>query len=241
MSDITAKPAIPRAATRTRATAEQRRRKRAIQITLGLLLLIPLVLLGVWAQRANPRGAYVWIIGLAFGYVLQRSRFCFTASLRDPMLTGGTNLTKAVIVSLAVATVGFVALQMARFGMSLENLDMTKMIGHVRPVSPTVALGAFLFGIGAVIAGGCASGTVMRMGEGFAQQWLAFVFFVFGSILGLFLTRFFGQVPVMNARVSVYLPTALGGWLPAAIVQFAALAALYALADRWGKKKVGAL
>jgi uncharacterized protein len=48
-------------------------------------------------------------------------------------------------------------------------------------------------------------------------------------------------VPVMNARATVYLPAALGGWLPAVIVQFAALAVLYALADRWGKRKAGAL
>lgn len=241
MSNVTIAPAISRRPARAKVTPEQRRRKRRIQITLGLGLLVGLVLLGVWAQNRNPRGAFIWIVALGFGYVLQRSRFCFTASLRDPLLTGGTYLTKAVIIALAVSTLGFMAVQISRFGMHLETFDMKAMIGHVKPFGLTTALGAFMFGIGAVISGGCVSGTLMRMGEGFSQQWLVFVFFVFGSMFGLSLNRGLAQVPVMNAYAPVYLPAALGGWLPAAIVQFAALALLYFLADRWGRKKAGAL
>ncbi len=41
-----------------------------------------------------------------------------------------------------------------------------------------------MFGIGMVIAGGCASGTLMRVGEGFAMQMLSLLFFVIGSLIG---------------------------------------------------------
>ena len=37
-----------------------------------------------------------------------------------------------------------------------------------------------MFGIGMVISGGCASGTLMRVGEGFTMQILSLVFFYCG-------------------------------------------------------------
>jgi uncharacterized protein len=226
---------IPRRAGRVRETPEQRRRKKIIQICTGTGIFVLICIIAYIAQQANPKGAFLIIIGTGFGYVLQRSRFCFTASLRDPALTGGTNLTKAVIVSLTLASLLFMAINMAKFGLNLDAIELKKAAGHIRPAGMHTALGAFLFGIGAVIAGGCASGTLMRMGEGFQQQWLTFVFFVFGSVVGL---------PAAKAITSetaspVFLPQALGGWMPAIIVQFGLLFALYLFADAWGRKHSG--
>lgn len=187
-------------------------------------------------QRTNLKAGFILIIGVLLGYTLQRSRFCFTASLRDPMLTGGTMLTKAVIVGLTLSSIGFMAINMSKFGLDMEAFDIKAVAGHVKPVGINTAIGAFLFGIGAVIAGGCASGTLMRMGEGFAQQWLAFVFFVIGSMLGVFIMIPMGSVPVLRGT-PVFLPAALGGWIPAIIVQFGLLAVVYLLAQWWGNKK----
>ncbi|MEA5031166.1 MAG: YeeE/YedE thiosulfate transporter family protein, partial [Sphaerochaeta sp.] len=111
-----------------------------------------------------------------------------------------------------------------------------KVAGNVKPAGVNTAIGAFLFGIGAVIAGGCASGTLMRMGEGFAQQWLAFVFFVIGSMLGVFIMVPMDSVPILKGT-AVFLPDVLGGWIPAVIVQFGLLALIYLLAQWWGNKK----
>jgi len=199
-----------------------------------------IILLGVYIQTQNKNGAFIWIIGIGFGYILQRSRFCFTASLRDPLLVGSTTLTKAVIIALTLASIGYAALQIAKTGMGLETLDIAKLPGHVRPVGLHTVIGGFLFGIGAVIAGGCASGTLMRMGEGFAQQWLAFVFFIVGSVIGLVLMVPM-QTTFLYSKTAVYLPKLLGGWIPAAVVQLAVLGALYVLADWFGKKKSGEL
>lgn len=240
MSD-TATPAIKRSSSRrSTLTPEQRRRKKTIQIALGIVVAVVVILFAVWAQSVNPRGAFVILIGVGLGYTLQRSRFCFTASLRDPMLTGGTDLTKAVIVALALSSVLFMAINMTRFGLDLSVQD-AQIAGNLRPVGIHTALGAFLFGIGAVIAGGCASGTMMRMGEGFAQQWLAFVFFVIGSIIGVALMVPVRSVPFLYSGTSVFLPTALGGWVPAIIVQFGVLFLFYVAADLWGRRKSGSL
>jgi uncharacterized protein len=207
--------------------------KKIVQIILGVAVFAAICVLAAIAQQTSGRGAFVLFIGVLLGYILQRSRFCFTASLRDPLLTGGTNLTKAVIIALAVASVIFMAINMKTFGLGLENYDLTKVAGNVKSVGIHTMIGAFLFGIGAVIAGGCASGTLMRMGEGFIQQWLVIVFFIIGSIFGLSLAS---MITPQNAPV-VFLPKLVGGWIPAILIHFGLLLVLYILADIWGRKK----
>ncbi len=246
MSDSTVST-IRRTASRPKETPEQRARKRRRQLTAGTILVVLVILVGLLIQTHNPKGAYIWVIGLALGYTLQRSRFCFTAAMRDPVLTGGTDLTKAVIVSVALASLGYMALQMKLTGLSLENLgsetlvDATKLPGNIRAAGVHTIIGGFIFGIGAVIAGGCASGTLMRMGEGFVQQWIAIIFFIAGSVIGAVLLPIFQASPILYQKAPIYLPQLLGGWVPAIIVQFGLLFAIYILADWYGKKKSGEL
>ena len=221
-------------------TPEQRKRKRTIQIIIGVVLFIPYIALCIYVQSVNPQGAFIMIIGLALGYVLQRSRFCFTASLRDPVLTGTTSLTKAVLIAFIVSSVLYAAIQIKMTGFNLENLNIADLQGNVKAVGIHTVLGGFIFGIGAVIAGGCASGTLMRMGEGFMQQWITIVFFVMGSVIGSALLIPI-QSTVLYTGTAVYLPQLLGGWIPALIIQFGILFGLYILADWYGKKKSGEL
>lgn len=91
-----------------------------------------------------------------------------------------------------------------------------------------------MFGIGMVIAGGCASGTLMRVGEGFLMQLLALVFFVIGSLWGVKHIEFW-RTNFMNKGKALFLPDAIG-WFPALVVQFGLLLGLYILADWYGKK-----
>ncbi len=223
-----------------RLTPEQRKRKRMRQIILGIVLVVAYSVLCIFVQGINPNGAFILLIGLALGYVLQRSRFCFTAAIRDPNLTGSTTLTKAVILALMLSSAVFAALQIKITGLGLEGLAISDLPGNIKAVGLHTLLGAFIFGVGAVVSGGCASGTLMRVGEGFMQQWIAIVFFVTGSMIGSALL-----IPVKQtflfSEAAIYLPQMLGGWLPALIVQFVALGGLYILADWYGKKKSGEL
>ena len=244
MSENTATP-IRRSARAPRETPEQRQRKRKIQLASGVILIIAFVLLGFYIQRENPKGAFIWTIGLSFGYVLQRSRFCFTAAMRDPVLTGSTALTKALIIAMTLASIAYMAIQMNSVGLLPEDLsvanldDLSILPGNVRDVGVHTALGGFIFGIGAVIAGGCASGTLMRMGEGFVQQWIAIIFFIIGSVVGMALLPPMKASGFLYQTGAVYLPQVLGGWLQAVVVQFGLLFIFYVLADWYGKKKAG--
>ncbi len=130
----------------------------------GLVLLL--------LSRGDPAYGVFGGLGLAVGFVMQRSRFCFTAAFRDLfMVKSGRNM-KGVIIGMAIATMGF--------GLIMANLLPNPALGvvapeaHVNPVGLHLLLGGILFGIGMVAAGGCTSGSLYRMGEGYAASWVAF-------------------------------------------------------------------
>ena len=95
-------------------------------------------------------------VGVLFGFVLQRGRFCMNSAFRDAILLKDNVLLKTVIVALLVEMVGFAI------------MDATGAIA----INPKPfwwganLLGSFIFGIGMVLAGGCASGITYRFGEG---------------------------------------------------------------------------
>lgn len=204
------------------------KKKRVNQIPIGIALLIIVIIIGFSIRNLGPKHPMSWMFGILLGFTLRNSRFCFTASLRDPVLTGGTSLSKAVITTIAIATVGFAAIQYGAY------LNGDAIPGNIHPAGIHVAVGAFMFGIGMVIAGGCASGTLMRVGEGFVMQWLSLVFFIIGSLWGA-KDYGFWQSTFMERGKTLFLPDAIG-WFPALIVQFGLLFGLYVLADWFGNK-----
>jgi len=96
------------------------------------------------------------IVGILFGFALQRGRFCMNSAIRDTILLNDTTLLKAVITAVLVGMVGFAT--MAAFG--LIKISPTPFFWGANLV------GGFIFGIGMVLAGGCASGITYRVGEG---------------------------------------------------------------------------
>ena len=217
---------------RKKLTTEQRKRNRQIQIGLGIALVIIALVVSLIVAPSYPNAPYFIVIGLGLGYVMQRSRFCFTAAYRDPTLTGETKLTKAVIVAFALCTIMF-------FGFQSSHVDLADPSTYPgNPINISLVFGAFIFGVGAVLAGGCASGTFVRIGEGYVQNLIALVFFIFGSVFGNAITSRIGGT-FMTAGSKVYLPAVLGGHVPALLVQLAALLLLWIAADRWEKRKRG--
>ncbi|HRF96358.1 MAG TPA: YeeE/YedE thiosulfate transporter family protein, partial [Aggregatilineales bacterium] len=54
------------------------------------------------------------------------------------------------------------------------------------PLGWHTIFGATLFGFGMVLAGGCVTGSIYRMGEGYVGSWVSFA----GILLGLFSASF---------------------------------------------------
>jgi uncharacterized membrane protein YedE/YeeE len=112
------------------------------------------------------------IIGAIFGFILQRGRFCMNSAFRDILLLKEFKLAKAVVVALAVAMVGF-----AIFAIS-GVIDLAP-----RPLTIWAAIiGGLIFGIGMVLAAGCASGTTYRVGEGMMGSFVAAIGLTAGAI-----------------------------------------------------------
>jgi len=125
---------------------------------------------------------------------------------------------------VAIATVLFAPLlaQGELFGRTLG--------GAVAPVGWQVAIGAFLFGIGMQLGGGCGSGTLFAAGGGGLRQIVTLCAFVAGSFWASLHMGWWQRLPGWGA-------IALGerwGWGTAALVQLLLLGAIWSLLRRWG-------
>lgn len=113
-----------------------------------------------------------FIFGSVVGLLVQRSRFCNTAALRDAMLFNTYRNTKALLVAMMILTIGF-------------TLFLT--IGEGRPMHFDVGLntfaGLFIFGVGMVLAGACTVSTWVKTGEGNVGALWALLF----TFVGMFL------------------------------------------------------
>ncbi|AKK11611.1 YeeE/YedE thiosulfate transporter family protein [Corynebacterium uterequi] len=102
-------------------------------------------------------------VGVLLGVVMQRGRFCVTGMIRDIWLSNTWRNLVALFIVISVHAVGLAALTSA---------------GVIAPEYSTFApaaviVGGLLFGLGIVLAGGCASGTWYRSAEGLVGSWIA--------------------------------------------------------------------
>ena len=209
------------------------RKKKKNQLPIALLVLVFVIGVGILLGLYNSSMALYWGFGCCFGFILQKSRFCFTASMRDPCITGSTSVTRAVLIAFAITTIGFTAIKYGSF-ISTGTIPGES---YVMPISLATALGGILFGIGMVIAGGCASGTLMRVGEGFSMQVLSLFFFVIGSLIGANHMGFW-ELNFTATAPRVFLPDVFG-WGGALVIQLLVIFLLYIAADKYEKKKMG--
>ncbi len=123
------------------------------------------------------------LMGLALGYVLQRGRFCLNSAFRDIIFIKDLTYFRAYLLCVVVALVGTNLLEDAGliyyFDQETGELAATTLLRQ-NFVPLANVLGGFLFGLGIVLAGGCASGIVYRFGEGQLAAFIAIVGFFFG-------------------------------------------------------------
>lgn len=113
-----------------------------------------------------------FMFGSIVGLLVQRSRFCNTAALRDAILFKTYRNTKALLVAMIILTFGF-------------TLFLT--FGEGNPMHFDVGLntfaGLFIFGVGMVLAGACTVSTWVKFGEGNIGALWALIF----TFVGMFL------------------------------------------------------
>lgn len=198
-------------------------------LALGAVALLLAAAVAALTSRADQRAGLFWLFGLGFGFVLQRSRFCFASAFRDLFLFGSGRIMRAILGGLAIATVGFGVL-MARM-VPDPGLGAVAPEAHVIPLGIHVIVGGLLFGIGMVLAGGCVSGSMYRIGEGYAASAVALVGIMAGLGLGAHSWNFWWQASIGRSPL-VWLPR-FGGYGVAVTVTLALLAGAYLLVTWW--------
>src|SRR5882762_16830 len=173
-----------------------------LSVAVGLVAVAILVL----AERVQARLAIYWVFGLGLGLVLQRGRLCFAGAFRDLFLMRNGTMMRAIIVGLAIMTPVFALIE-AR-AVPEPSFGAIAAGAHVVPLGLNLAVGGLLFGIGMVVAGGCVSGTLYRIGEGYLASWASLI----GILLGLSLAAH-----SWNAWYVWTIQSAPLGWLPTSL------------------------
>ncbi len=143
------------------------------------------------------------VIGLSFGFVLQRGRFCMNSAYRE-VLFGDYTLLRAYLLAVVVTMIGANLLEdlgrlhhgNAAGGVVAGELERQGFVPWAN------VIGGYIFGLGIVLAGGCGSGILYRVGEGN----LAYLLAVFGFFFGIATTKFGILRPAYKRLLSVEIP-----------------------------------
>lgn len=177
------------------------------QTIAGMMVLLLLGALTLTGAQVEPEFGIFAVLGVGFGVVLQRSRFCFNSAFRDLLQFRSGRTMKGVILGLAVATVGF--------GLRMYDLLPNPFLGpvapeaHAVPLSVALIVGGVLFGTGMVTAGGCTSGSIYRMGEGYVASWVAFAGILAGLVAASHTWNWWWERFIRHAPV-IWFPRYLG-------------------------------
>ncbi|MBT3188507.1 MAG: YeeE/YedE family protein [Anaerolineae bacterium] len=104
-------------------------------------------------------------VGIIFGFALQRGRFCMNSAFRDIITLEDFTLLKSVGAAILVTMLGFTIMSQT----GAITLNPKPLFWGANMV------GGFIFGIGMVLAGGCASGITYRVGEGMVGSLVAVI------------------------------------------------------------------
>jgi len=108
--------------------------------------------------------AYIWF-GFAYGMMLQYGRFCFASASRDLFAAGVPRMAVGVLVALMFFSV---------IQATLSSTNMSTF--HPAPFGVHTLIAGLIFGVGMVLSGGCASGSLYKIGEGNMTSFLAAFF-----------------------------------------------------------------
>ncbi len=126
------------------------------------------------------------LVGLAFGFVLQRGRFCMNTAFRDIIFINDMTLFRTYFLALIIAIVGANLLEDFHLLGAWTDPDTGQVVFNTlrrqdfAPIANIV--GGYLFGLGIVLAGGCGSGILYRVGEGLVAAVVAVLGFGMGIL-----------------------------------------------------------
>ncbi|SDJ19794.1 hypothetical protein SAMN04487954_103309 [Billgrantia gudaonensis] len=185
------------------------------------------LLLGALAVGAafGARIGWLMVVGGLFGMVLYHAAFGFTAAWRVFIVERRGRGLRAQMVMLAIAVLLFFP------ALGAGSLFGQSVYGFVAPIGVSVVVGAFLFGVGMQLGGGCASGTLFTAGGGNARMLITLLFFIVGSLIGTAHFSWWQSLPAFRP-VSLVGEFGAGGGIVVSLALFAAIAAFTVLMEK---------
>lgn len=144
-----------------------------IAVASGLLVIGFIAL----AYAVSLQKALLFLIGSGFGFALLHGGFGFTAGWRAIITRGDGRSLKMQLLVIAATMVAFIPILQGYLP------GERQYGGLIAPISITLLIGAFMFGIGMQLSNGCGSGTLFTLGGGSKRMLFTLPAFIFGSLL----------------------------------------------------------
>lgn len=209
------------------------------QPIIGIVLIVLIALLGKYVFKNGTGMTLNLITGAMMGYLFTRSRYGFAGGVKRIVLTGEGSLTKALLIMFAISTIAAAGIHFGAASkgavpafMATEGAAVIPGSGSVGVINFQLVVGAFLFGIGMMIAGGCASGTLTDAGEGSIRALIVMFFFGVGGIIGIIAKASFSETSLGKMGTRVYLPDTFG-YIGAVIVTLLLLLVLHVITKKY--------
>lgn len=190
----------------------------------GLLLAAGVAAFYLYSAFDATKIGGLLFFGILIGVVMHRSRFCFVRAFREPFMTGEADMIKAVAVSLIIFGFGAAVIKW--------NWIQPPQMGVFHPFWIGSLAGGMIFGIGMLLAGGCASSTLWRAAEGHTKLMVTLVCFAITNPAVHTAIEVTGVKKALGS--GVFLPEALSWYL--ALPFFAAVMLLWVLLGAWNEK-----
>ncbi|MFY0989357.1 YeeE/YedE family protein [Halomonas sp. C05BenzN] len=199
----------------------QQKRLPVPAVAAGALLLGALAVGAAFGLRIG----LLMVVGGLLGMVLYHAAFGFTAAWRVFITERRGRGLRAQMVMLAVAVLLFFP------ALGAGTLFGTSVYGYVAPIGVSVVVGAFLFGVGMQLGGGCASGTLFTAGGGNARMLITLLFFIVGSVIGTAHFAWWQSLPAFRPT-SLVSELGVGGGIAVSLLLFAAIAAVTVVMEK---------
>lgn len=198
------------------------------------LLTLLLIILAAWSlHQQDSQLSFSLLSGAAFGYVIQRSRFCFYCISRDFIERRAARGLLGLVAALAVGLIGYHAV----FGVFVPDAASGRLPpgAHIGAVSWALVFGASAFGLGMALAGSCISAVLYRIGEGAFSGLVVIPAVLLGFLLGFYCWNSV-YLQFMQQSPTIWLPSTLG-YSGALVLQLTVLALLAVLLVKFGRDK----
>ena len=177
------------------------------------------------SNAVSGRQALLFLVGVLAGVVLYHAAFGFTSAWRIFIVDRRGDGVRAQMLMLALTCLVFFP------ALASGHLGAQAVRGSVSPLGVGVVIGAFMFGVGMQLGGGCASGTLYTAGGGNTRMLVTLLAFVAGSVVGAAHMPWWESLPAAKPFSLVTNFGAVGG-LAISLSLFAAVTAVTVLLER---------